>query len=45
LALMVGLPPWVKVALDRWAAALGETQGRVFRALNKDGGLAGRVRT
>ncbi len=41
----VGLPPWVKVALDRWAAAVGVYGGNVFRALNKDGGLAGRVQT
>jgi integrase len=41
----VGLPPWVKIALDRWAAAAGVHRGNVFRALNKDGGLAGRVRT
>jgi len=45
----VGIPPWVKVALDRWAQASGvgrETaNGRVFRALNKDGSLAGSVRT
>lgn len=41
----VGLPPWVKVALDSWAAAAGVSGGRVFRALNKDGQLAGRVRT
>jgi integrase/recombinase XerD len=41
----VGLPPWVRVALDRWGRAAGKSDGRVFRALNKDGGLAGRVRT
>ena len=41
----VGLPPWVKVALDRWAEGSGVRAGRVFRALNKDGQLAGRVRT
>ena len=41
----VGLPSWVKAALDRWAAASGVTAGRVFRALNKDGQLAGRVKT
>jgi site-specific recombinase XerD len=41
----VGLPPWVKVALERWSRASGLNSGRVFRALNKDGSLAGRVRT
>jgi site-specific recombinase XerD len=41
----VGLPPWVKVALDRWATGAGLHAGRVFRALNKDGQLAGRVKT
>ncbi len=49
----VGIPPWVKVALDRWAEASGAQRGhsdqaqgkRVFRALNKDGQLAGAVRT
>ena len=41
----VGIPPWVKVALDRWGQASGMYHGRVFRALNKDGSLAGSVRT
>jgi integrase/recombinase XerD len=41
----VGIPPWVKVALDRWAETSGVYHGRLFRALNKDGQLAGRVRT
>ncbi|MFQ5433731.1 MAG: tyrosine-type recombinase/integrase [Anaerolineae bacterium] len=41
----VGIPPWVKVALDRWGQASGVYNGRIFRALNKDGGLAGSVRT
>lgn len=41
----VGIPPWVKVALDRWAQGSGRKDGRVFRALNKDGQLAGKVRT
>jgi site-specific recombinase XerD len=41
----IGIPPWVKVALDRWAKASGVWQGRLFRALNKDGRLAGRVKT
>ncbi len=41
----VGLPPWVKVALDRWAEAIDIFQGRIFHALNKDGSLAGSVRT
>ena len=41
----VGIPPWVKVALDRWGQVSGVYHGRVFRALNKDGSLAGSVRT
>jgi site-specific recombinase XerD len=41
----IGLPPWVKVALDRWTQAAGVRDGRLFRALNKDGHLAGQVRT
>jgi integrase len=41
----VGIPPWVKIALDRWAEAVGLSQGRIFHALNKDGSLAGSVRT
>ncbi len=41
----VGLAPWVKVAIDRWATTCGLNSGRVFRALNKDGNLAGEVKT
>ena len=41
----VGIPPWVKIALDRWVEAAGVSDGRIFRALNKDGGLAGSVNT
>ena len=41
----VGIPPWVKMSLDRWGNAAGVNGGRVFMALNKDGQLAGRVRT
>src|SRR5690606_11360281 len=41
----VGIPPWVKVALDRWGQTSGVYTGRVFRALNKDGQLAGVVKT
>lgn len=41
----VGIPPWVKVALDSWAGASGVGHGCIFRALNKDGQLAGKVRT
>lgn len=41
----VGIPPWVKVALDGWGQASGMHNGRVFCALNKDGNLAGEVRT
>ncbi len=41
----VGIPPWVKVALDRWGQTAGQRDGRIFLALNKDGSLAGSVRT
>ena len=41
----VGIPPWVKVALDRWGQTAGQRDGRIFLALNKDGSLAGVVRT
>lgn len=41
----VGIPQWVKVALNKWSRATGRQNGRVFLALNKDGGLAGSVRT
>lgn len=41
----VGIPPWVKVALDRWGQTAGNQDGRIFLALNKDGSLAGVVRT
>jgi integrase len=41
----IGIPPWVKVALDRWAEVSGVEDGRIFRALNKDGQLAGKVKT
>ncbi len=37
----IGIPPWVKVALDNWAAASDVYSGNIFRALNKDGSLAG----
>ena len=41
----VVIPPCVRVALDRWGQASRMYHGRVFRALNKDGSLAGSVRT
>jgi site-specific recombinase XerD len=41
----VGIPPWVKIALDRWGQAVDIYQGRIFHALNKDGSVAGSVRT
>jgi integrase len=41
----VGLTPWIMAALDSWRQASGVAHGRVFRALNKDGQLAGRVKT
>jgi hypothetical protein len=33
------------LALDGWVQASGVSSGRIFRALNKDGQLAGRVKT
>jgi hypothetical protein len=33
------------VALDRWTQAAGVSDGRLLRALNKDGWRSGRVRT
>lgn len=41
----IGMAPWVKVGLDRWAKAVGVAHGRLFLALNKDGSLAGSVKT
>lgn len=41
----VGIPPWVRIALDKWGEVTGMAPGRVFRALNKDGQLAGVVKT
>lgn len=42
----IGIPTWVMKALNNWANYLTSGKnGRVFRALNKDGQLAGRVKT
>ena len=41
----VGIPNWVKIALDRWSDTAQIYEGRIFHALNKDGSLAGSVRT
>ncbi|MCC6607981.1 MAG: tyrosine-type recombinase/integrase [Anaerolineae bacterium] len=41
----VGISPWVKVAPDRWGQTAGQQDGCIFLALNKDGSLAGVVRT
>lgn len=41
----VGIPSWVNVTLDRWGEAAGVGNGRIFRALNKDGQLAGSTKT
>ncbi|KAA3664593.1 MAG: hypothetical protein DWQ04_04940, partial [Chloroflexi bacterium] len=41
----VGMPPWVKMALNGWRDGSGLDNGRIFRALNKDGQLAGKVKT
>jgi site-specific recombinase XerD len=37
----VPIPGWVKTALDRWTAAAGVTQGRVFRAVARTGKVWG----
>lgn len=41
----IGIPLWVKQSLDQWATSSGVENGRVFRALNKDGKLTGQVKT
>ncbi len=41
----IGIPPWVKESLDQWGNASGTENGRLFRALNKDGNLTGQVKT
>jgi site-specific recombinase XerD len=41
----IGIPRWTKTALDAWGEASGVRNGRLFRALNKDGQLAGKVIT
>lgn len=41
----IGIPPWVKQVLDNWQKHTGLRYGRIFRALNKDGQLAGKVKT
>jgi len=37
----VPIPPWVKQAIDEWAAAAGINQGNVFRWVNRGGNLGG----
>lgn len=37
----VPVPAWVKAFLDRWTVAAQITEGRLFRALNKAGKIAG----
>ncbi len=41
----IGIPIWVIDALNAWKTASGVRNGRIFRALNKDGQLAGSVKT
>ena len=38
----VPMPAWVKVALDEWAAQVGITQGRIFRAVGRAGKVWGK---
>ena len=38
----VPVPGWVKSALDEWTAAAGITQGRIFRAIAKQGRVWGK---
>ncbi len=40
----IGMPEWVKRALDEWAR-VGGGNGRVFKAVNMDGKLSGEVKT
>jgi integrase len=37
----VPIPTWVKAAVDAWTAAAAITDGPVFRAINKAGGVWG----
>lgn len=37
----VGVPAWVKLALDEWAAAAEISSGVIFRAINKGGSVTG----
>lgn len=37
----VPIPSWVKVAIDKWAAAAGKDSGRVFLPINKSGRITG----
>jgi integrase len=38
----VPLPLWVKTAIDNWSCAAGISEGRLFRAIRKNGALWGR---
>jgi integrase len=35
------MPTWVRVAIDAWAAAVGITEGPVFRSVNHGGAIRG----
>jgi site-specific recombinase XerD len=37
----IGVPPWVKIALDNWAIASQIQEKNIFLALNKGGALSG----
>ena len=37
----VPMPAWAKTRIDAWAEAAGLSEGRIFRAVNKDGAVVG----
>ena len=37
----IPIPNWVKLGLDRWTSATGINDGRVFRAIGKNGSVRG----
>ena len=37
----IPIPQWVKLRVDRWTAASGVSNGRLFRAIGKDGTVHG----
>jgi len=37
----IGIPTWVKRAIDEWTQAAGVTDGKIFRSINKGDNLSG----